>query len=76
MRRKQLTLNANPQECPNDRDAIVGECHSEGHATTEVVQLSENDIPKGRPKGAVEPSPGQVTEGNGALGGMAYWITP
>ena len=30
MRRKQLTLNANSQECPNDRDAIVGECHSEG----------------------------------------------
>lgn len=52
MRRNQLTLNANPQECPNDRDAIVGECHSEGHAPMLVVQLSVNANPKGRPNGS------------------------
>ena len=39
-------------ECPNDGDANVGECHSEGHAPTVVVQLSENDIPQGRPNGS------------------------
>ena len=49
MLRKQLTLNANPQECPNDRDAIVGECHSEGHAPMLVVQLTVNANPHGRP---------------------------
>ena len=76
MQRKQLTLNANPQGRPNDRDAIIGECHSEGHAPMVVVQLSVNANPKGRPNGAVAPSPGHVTEGNGALGGMVHGMTP
>ena len=39
-------------------------------------QLTLNANPHGRPNGAVAPSPGQVTEGNGALGGMAYWMAP
>ena len=30
MWRNQLTLNANPQVRPNDRDAIIGECQSAG----------------------------------------------
>ncbi len=71
MRRNQLTLNADPKVRPNDREAIIGECQSEGHVPTVVVQLLVNANPQGRPNGAIAPSPGQVTEGNGALGGMA-----
>ena len=76
MRQNQLILNANPQVRPNDRDAIIGECQSEGHVPTVVVQLLVNANPQGRPNGAEAPSPGQVTEGNGALGGMAYRMAP
>ena len=68
MRQNQLTLDANPKVRPNDRDAIIGECQSEGHVPTVVVQLLVNANPQRRPNGAEAPSPGQV------IVGTAPWV--